>query len=237
MTEPKLRTAAIDAAIGNLNAELGRRVDERRKLVQDVNSSPEQLAKLNSEIQALRDKIEGQQETRREAAKLDARDKFLRERAEIKAKGAAVIAALKKERVAAARRLDEACALMGEALHEIDALNRSLWPEFVGVTRSLGLEKKASDNVIDWNQSRIMNAGAAITALVHALKNAGLGSKGILQPGCDVFADLRTFPTWSAWNAGTPVTIAEAMTQAAERAETDLARLIARAEREVEAPN
>lgn len=236
MTEQKLRTAAIDAAIGELNSEIGRRVDERRKLVQDVNSSPEQLAKLNAEIQALRDKIEGQQELRREAAKMDARDKFMRERARIKAKAAAVIATLKKERVAAARKLDEACALMGEALHEIEALNRSLWPEFVDVTRSLGLEKRVSDNVIDWNQSRIMNAGAAITALVHALKNAGLGSKGVRQPGCEVFADLRTFPTWSAWNAGTPVTIAEAMAQAAERAETDLERLIARAESEVTGP-
>lgn len=236
MTEPTRRTDPIDAAIAAFQADISKAVEARRTLARDPNASLDELTKLTTQIQATKEKVAGQLELRQQAERLDARDAFLRARAEIKRRGEALLNTLKTDRVASARKLDQACTLMGEALAEIEAQNRAVWSEFVDVTRALGLNKRVCESAIDHNQSRVMTGAIAVTSLVHALKAAGLGTKGVMAGAAgDVFSSMQSFPTWSAWNGGEPLTIEQAMADAARRTEVDLLRLFNQAEADAEA--
>lgn len=229
MTEPKNRTAPIDAAIAGLSAEIGKLMEARRDAARDINTDPQQLATMTAQLQALRDKLAGQRELREEAAKLDAKDTFLAQRKRLKEQCAEVVARLRGERAAAARKLDRACALLAEALGELDTVSKETWREFVDVARALGLPKRVVDSAIDLNQSRILTGGVASTALVHALKEAGLGSKGITS-NSELFASLQQPTWWGLDDEGKVRTVEQAMAEAAQVTERDLDRLFQQAE-------
>lgn len=214
---PARRTAKFDVAISSLNSQLAALTQERREKVRDLNTDPETLAKINTQMQALRDKIEGQRELRSEAAKLDVRDDFMRERSNMRALQEELLQTI-GSREDLAEQLDSACTAIGDLLEKIEATNRDAWAKFRTLSRYItrGDARTARyDALIYSNQSRIMDAGAVAPAFAYALKFAGVGRRGIM--GTDAFESVVTF------RAGTRQPMRDAMHEANERVARHLA--------------